>query len=199
MSQICGIVDERYVELGNFQIQLEKRSRLFSRWGAGLKVALILLGAASATKASADEFFGSSTSQSIAFYGIVGLLTTIVAGLSTGFKPEDKGGKLAGLAAECASTRALIEFGWDKVRIHNAGSLAPLSPADDLKLTEDLLQRLTVKLNDIYARAAPLGVEPEMTEEKKHLPGVKQVRAAELTRSNGSNRPKSEEEATGTA
>jgi hypothetical protein len=193
------MVDGRYVELGNLQIQLEKRSRLFRRWGVGLKTSLILLGAASATKASVSELFDRSTTQSIAFYSIVGLVTTIVAGLSTGFKPEDKGGKLAGLAAECASTRSQIEFTWDKVRIHNAGTLAPVSPADDIKLTEDLLQRLTVKLNDIYSRAAPLGVEPEMTEEKKHLPGVEHVKAAELTSSDRSARLKAEEEATGTA
>jgi hypothetical protein len=159
-STVCELVNQRYEELGNFQRCLEKRSRRLHLIGWALKVLLIVLGALSATKAT-FSVLDPGAQQGIAIYAIFGALTTITAGLSAGFKPEESGGKLAGLAAECASTRNLIRITWEKILLEHGGTLAAVTAdKSEVRLIEDLLERLNVKTGDIYTRAAGLGVEP---------------------------------------
>lgn len=160
-SEICGLVNERYHQLGAFQIQLEENAKTLRRTGRLLKGSLIVLGALSATKATADAFMDPGAKQSIAIFAIFGALTTIMAGLSAAFKPEESGGQLAGLAAEVASTRAIILYTWDRILLEHAGTLASVTDdGSEVKLIEELLERLNVKTGDIYTRAAALGVQP---------------------------------------
>jgi hypothetical protein len=53
-SEICRLVNERYHQLGAFQTQLEDNAKRLRRTGRLLKGSLIVLGALSATKATAD-------------------------------------------------------------------------------------------------------------------------------------------------
>lgn len=126
-----------------------------------MKGSLIVLGALSATKATFDAFMGPNAKESIATSAILGVLTTIVASLSAAFKPEESGGQLAGLAAEVASTRGIILNTWDRILLEHAGTLASVThDQSEIKLVEELLERLNLKTGDIYTRAAGLGMQP---------------------------------------
>lgn len=160
-AEVCRLVNERYKELGDFQGQLEDRAGRLRRIGRIMKGSLIILGALSATKATFDAFMDPNAKQSIATFAILGVLTTIVAGLSAAFKPEESGGQLAGLAAEVASTRGIILYTWDRILLEHAGTLASVTDdQSEIKLIEELLERLNVKTGDIYTRAAGFGMQP---------------------------------------
>jgi hypothetical protein len=160
-AEVCRLVNERYKELGDFQGQLEERAGRLRQIGRVMKGSLIVLGALSATKATFDAFMDPNAKQSIAVFAILGVLTTIVAGLSAAFKPEESGGQLAGLAAEVASTRGIILYTWDRILLEHAGTLALVTDdQSEVKLVEELLERLNVKTGDIYTRAAGLGMQP---------------------------------------
>jgi hypothetical protein len=160
-SEVSKAVNDRYIELGTFQEKLEAEAHKLRRLGRILKGSLIILGALSATKATFDAFMDPGAEQGIALFAILGVLTTIVAGLSAAFKPEEAGGQLAGLAAEVASTRGLILYTWDRILLEHAGTLASVTDdGSEVKLIEDLLERLNMKTGDIYTRAAGLGVQP---------------------------------------
>ena len=160
-SEVCNLVNERYKELGAFQEKLETRSRRLRRIGRTMKGSLVVLGALSATKATFDAFMDPSAEQGIALFALLGVLTTIFAGLSAAFKPEESGGQLAGLAAEVASTRGIILYTWDRILLEHAGTLASVThDGSEVKLVEELLERLNVKTADIYTRAAGLGMQP---------------------------------------
>ena len=160
-AEVCRLVNDRYQELGDFQTQLEKRAGRLRRIGRAMKGTLIVLGALSATKATFDAFMDPNTKESIAIFAILRVLTTIVAGLSAAFKPEESGGQLAGLAAEVASTRGIILYTWDRILLEHAGTLASVTDdQSEIKLVEELLERLNVKTGDIYTRAAGLGMQP---------------------------------------
>ena len=89
------------------------------------------------------------------------MLTTIVADPSAAFKLEESGGQLAGLAAEVASTRGIILYTWKRILLEHAGTLAAVTDdQSEIKLIEELLERLNVKTGDIYTRAAGLGMQP---------------------------------------
>jgi hypothetical protein len=160
-AEVCRLVNERYKELGDFQGQLEERAGRLRRIGRVMKGLLIVLGALSTTKATFDAFMDPNAKQSIAVFAILGVLTTIIAGLSAAFKPEESGGQLAGLAAEVASTRGMILYTWDRILLEHAGTLASVTDdQSEIKLVEELLERLNVKTGDIYTRAAGLGMQP---------------------------------------
>jgi hypothetical protein len=160
-AEVCTLVNDRYHDLGVFQAKLEKRAGRLRRIGRVMKGSLIVLGALSATKATFEVFIDPDAKQSIAIFAVLGVLTTIVAGLSAAFKPEETGGQLAGLAAEVASTRGIILYTWDRILLEHAGSLASVTDSQsEIKLVEELLERLNVKTGDIYTRAAGLGMEP---------------------------------------
>lgn len=161
VAEVCRLVNDRYQELGVFQGKLEKRAGRLRRIGRVMKGSLIVLGTLSATKATFEVFIDPDARQSIAIFAVLGVLTTIVAGLSAAFKPEEAGGQLAGLAAEVASTRGIILYTWDRILLEHAGSLASVTDSQsEIKLVEELLERLNVKTGDIYTRAAGLGMEP---------------------------------------
>jgi hypothetical protein len=123
-SEVCLLVNQRYKELGHFQEQLEKESKKLRWMGRSLKISLIIVGALSATKAASTAFIDPGARQGIAIYAVLGALTTIIAGLSTGFKLDESSGQLAGLAAETASTRGIILYTWYKVLLEHARTLA---------------------------------------------------------------------------
>ena len=160
-AEICNLVNDRYTALGDLQGDLEKRAGKLRRIGRVMKGSLIVLGALSATKATFEVFIDPNAKQSIAIFAVLGVVTTIVAGLSAAFKPEETGGQLAGLAAEVASTRGIILYTWDRILLEHAGSLASVTDSQsEIKLVEELLERLNVKTGDIYTRAAGLGMQP---------------------------------------
>jgi hypothetical protein len=139
-AEVCTLVNERYTALGQLQGELEKRAGKLRKLGRFMKGSLIVLGALSATKATFEVFIDPDAKQSIAIFAVLGVLTTIVAGLSAAFKPEETGGQLAGLAAEVASTRGIILYTWDRILLEHAGSLASVTDSQsEIKLVEELL------------------------------------------------------------
>jgi len=155
VAELSRIINERYRDFGRLQRRLEARSARFHTRAVICKTLLVVLGALSAANASAQLFDPGSRR------GAIGV--AITAGLDAAFKPEKVGGELAGLAAEVASTRGQIELTWDRVLIeHSKGIMAGDGRQLSVKSAEDLLQRLSIKLNEVTARAATLGVPPAL-------------------------------------
>jgi hypothetical protein len=160
VSELSRIINERYREFGRLQQRLEERSAKFHRWAVVGKILLVVLGALSAANASA-QLFDPGSSDGALGVALVGMVVAITAGLDAAFKPEKVGGELAGLAAEVASTRGLIELTWDRVLLeHSKGTVSGDGRQLAVKSAEDLLQRLSIKLNEVNARASSLGVPP---------------------------------------
>ncbi len=168
VREVCRFVNERYRAFGKLQETLKARSALFHRRAVRCKVFLIVLGALSATNGG-NQLMDSHSRQGTVTFALLGAAIAIAAGLDAAFKPEKVGGELAGLAAECVSTRGLIELTWDKVLlVHSRGTASGNGRELALKNAEDLLERLSIKLNEVYARAATLGVQPDRGD--YHLP-----------------------------
>jgi hypothetical protein len=160
VAELSRIINERYREFGQLQRRLEARSARFHTRAVICKVVLVVLGALSAANASAQIVDPGSRHGAMGV-AIVGAIVAITAGLDAAFKPEKVSGELAGLAAEVASTRGLIELTWDRVLIeHSKGTMAGDGRQIAVKSAEDLLQRLSIKLNEVTTRAATLGVPP---------------------------------------
>ena len=161
VAELSRIVNDRYRDFGRLQQRLEARSARSHTRAVVCKIVLVVLGALSAANASAQIFDPGSRHGAIGV-GIIGAVLAITAGLDAAFKPEKVGGELAGLAAEVASTRGQIELTWDRVLIEHAkGTVSGDGRQLAVKSAEDLLQRLTIKLNEVTARAAALGVPPD--------------------------------------
>jgi hypothetical protein len=161
VAELSRVVNDRYRDFGRLQQRLEARSARSHTRAVVCKIVLVVLGALSAANASAQIFDPASRHGAIGV-AVIGAILAITAGLDAAFKPEKVGGELAGLAAEVASTRGLIELTWDRVLIEHAkGTMSGDGRQLAVKSTEDLLQRLSIKLNEVTTRAAALGVPPD--------------------------------------
>jgi len=158
-AEVCRFVNERYQAFGELRRKAEERSVKFHKHAVRCKVVLIVLGALSATNAG-NQLMAPQGKAGTLSIALLGVAMAVAAGLDAAFKPEKVGGELAGLAAECVSTRGLIELTWDKVLLEHARAATSGDGRERaLKRAEDLLERLSVKLNEMNARAAALGVQ----------------------------------------
>jgi len=157
-TEVCRFVNERYQAFGDLRRRAEARSVKFHKRAVFCKVVLIVLGALSATNAG-NQLMAPQGRAGTLGVALLGVAMAVAAGLDAAFKPEKIGGELAGLAAECVSTRGLIELTWDKVLLEHARAASGDGRERALKRAEDLLERLSIKLNEMYARAATLGVQ----------------------------------------
>lgn len=107
-------INERQGELQKVAGILARAAHSTRLFASSAKALLIVLGAFSATKATADVLFGSTSAVTLVVYTMAGLLTAAVAGLEAAFKFETRAAELTVLAAECHSTLRQVDTRWQR-------------------------------------------------------------------------------------
>jgi len=144
-------INRRQEELNRLADLLARRAKVNTWVASSLKVALVFLGAISATKAAADVLLGTGSVSGTVAYSALGVLTAAIAGISATFDFDHHSIELTQLAAEAWATLREVDSSWRR-----SVSLVPTGSKQRGALTIIAIQ--DAKLADIQGRAARLGI-----------------------------------------
>jgi hypothetical protein len=161
-------INRRQEELDQSAKLLAERAKLNTWTASGAKVALIVLGALTATRASADVLLGASSAAATTLYTGLGILTAAIAGFTAAFDFERRASQLTQLAAEAWGTLRQVDSEWRRSIGVVPGSLNSEGAMKIMELQD-------AKLADIQGRAARLGINvaldiPELISSGEHGP-----------------------------
>lgn len=154
MQQTTGLEDyikQILKELGDTEASLAKDAEWNSKFSAIGKVVLIFLGAFVATKEAASQLLGANSIANTLIFTVAGLLIAVIAGLDAAFKWEKASADLKSLAATCR-----INMREGESELQKAYEIT--TDNDKRDSLEKLVDELTDKLDDIYIKAATLGI-----------------------------------------
>jgi hypothetical protein len=145
-------IDRRQAELSRSAEKLALIARRLARRSAVTKVSLVVLGAFSATKAVADQLFGSANTGSLAVYALAGMLTATIAGLDAAFRWDRRSVDLGALAAQCLSHMREVD-----TEYRNSVSAAAAIPEKE-RAAAKVLELQDKSLEEVQAESTKLGV-----------------------------------------
>ncbi len=144
-------VNRRQEELNRFGQLLAKRARLNTWTASAAKVVLVIVGALTATKASADLILGAGNVAGVVAYTVLGVITAGIAGITAAFDFDQRSSQLTQLAAEAWTTLREVDSEWRRsVALSTTGHRS--DPATKIIELQDK------KLADLQGRAARLGI-----------------------------------------
>jgi hypothetical protein len=146
------LVEKRMQKLWKLQVVWSTKAHNFNRYSTLVKVSVIILGALVATKEAISMAAGISNQISIVGYALAGALIAVLTGLEVAFGWGTKSGKLAALAVTCRETRQQAEL--DLINI------ASQVNTDANLALDELVKRLTIKLQGVQSAAIELGMDP---------------------------------------
>jgi hypothetical protein len=143
-------IDARQQELHRVADILAGRAQKVSILAASCKVLLIVLGAISATRGTADQLVLIDATDKMVFYTAIGVVVAAVAGLDAAFKFEGHAAEFRLMAADCQATLRAVDTTW-QTEIGGGFAQDPASAAKQLLAVQDS------KLADIQQQAAKAG------------------------------------------
>jgi hypothetical protein len=146
-------IDRRQEELRNSAEKLAQYARRLGRRSAVTKVALVVLGAFSATKAVADQLFGSGNTGSLVVYALAGMTTAAIAGLDAAFRWDRRSIDLGALAAESLSRMREVDT---EYRSSAAATTIPMPEKEQAAIKVLALQDKS--LEEVQAESTKLGI-----------------------------------------
>ncbi len=146
-------IDRRQGELNRSAGKLAGIARGFARRSAASKVALVVLGAFSATKGVADQLFGSANTGSLAIYAFAGLLTASIAGLDAAFRWDRRSVDIGALAAQSLSRMREVD-----TEYRSSAAVSGGSAVDREQAAMKVLALQDKSLEEVQAESTRLGV-----------------------------------------
>jgi hypothetical protein len=153
LERIQSGINDRQRELHRVADSLASAGKRASRYAASAKVAVIVLGAISATREAANSILGKNSAFGIAIYTLVGLLTAVVGGIQAAFRFENRAAELRNLAVACQSTVRAVDTQWES----EVGSA--ISDEDRVAAARKFLAMQDKQLTDIQQKAATFGLD----------------------------------------
>jgi hypothetical protein len=151
MSFLNDLIVARHAELARMVAILDRGSQARSRLAKRLKIALIVLGAFSASQAVVLEVAGTFTLVTSVVFAGVGITIAAIAGIETAFKFETRAYELRLLGAKCQAARFQHNSEW-AYRIAIAEVEHAIAAARDLLAIQDQT------ISEVHLEAAKLGV-----------------------------------------
>lgn len=149
LSALTTDINERQDELNAVQVALEASAKYSSDLGKVLKVAVIILGAISATRDVADKIFPQT--MVILTYTVVALAITIIGGIVTAFRYEARASEMNLLAVECSSYIRDVDG-----KLPRKGDPAP--EAQQVAAAQELIALQNNCIRTIQDKAAKAGI-----------------------------------------
>lgn len=149
LNELMADINERQEELNAVQVALEWSAKHSSDLGKVLKVAVIILGAISATRDVADKIFPAT--MVILTYTTIALAITIIGGIVTAFRYEARASDMNLLAVECSSYIREIDS-----QLPRKGDPAP--DAQQVAAAHELIMLQNDRIRTIQDKAAKAGI-----------------------------------------
>lgn len=152
LQRIQAGIKARQIELQRAADILARDAHRFRSRGALVRVALIVLGALTASQAALDKLGVVPAQYLGVVFLLIGVLVAALAGIETAFKFESKGSELIQLAAGCHSMVRQTDSLWSKrVGIEEDAEKEIAGAIEVLELQEGHLQ-------EVQEKAAAIGV-----------------------------------------
>jgi hypothetical protein len=113
---------------------------------------LVILGAFSASRAVADQLFGSDSGRTLVVYSLAGILTATIAGLEAAFRWDRRSADLGSLAAQCVAHMREVDTVY-------RSSVFVASPGDEkTEAAAKVLDRQDALLTEVEKASTKAGV-----------------------------------------